>query len=68
MKHLARVALGGVLLVSASCTAGIDAPLSMRVVILNVADLPNGGKWNDLLGRPLVEQHGLNKRKQKGQF
>jgi hypothetical protein len=54
MKRWARLALVGVLLASASCTSGTEAPLSMRVV-LNAAELPDGGKWNDLLGRPLVE-------------
>ena len=55
MKRWARMALGGMLLSSAGCTSGTETPLSMRVVILNAADLPDGGKWNDLLGRPLVE-------------
>ncbi len=55
MKRWACMALGGVLLASASCTSGTAAPLSMRVVVLNAADLPDGGRWNDLLGRPLIE-------------
>lgn len=27
----------------------------MRVIVLNAPQLPDGGKWNDLFGRPLVE-------------
>jgi hypothetical protein len=25
------------------------------MIVLNAADLPDGDKWNDLLGRPIVE-------------
>jgi hypothetical protein len=31
-----------------------QTPLSMQVIVLNAAQLPDGGKWNDLLRRPLV--------------
>jgi len=33
----------------------------MRVIVLNAAHLPDGGKWNDLLGRPLVEVEYANR-------
>lgn len=29
-------------------------PVSIQVIVLNAAQLPDGGKWNDLLGRPLI--------------
>jgi hypothetical protein len=41
-------------LVLFGCGADARAPLSMQVIVLNTAQLPDGGKWNDLLGRPLI--------------
>ena len=55
MRIGARLALGGMLLVSVGCSSDRGAPLAMRVVVLNAAALPDGAKWNELLGRPLVE-------------
>ena len=55
MKRSARMAFGGMLLACAGCTSGTEVPLSMRVVVLSATELPDGGKWNDLLGRPLIE-------------
>lgn len=55
MRRWARIALCGMLLAFAGCTSGTDAPTSMRVVVLDAANMPDGGKWNDLLGRPLIE-------------
>jgi hypothetical protein len=26
----------------------------MQVIVLNTTQLPDGGKWNDLVGRPLI--------------
>lgn len=31
-----------------------SAPVSMGVVVLDLEQLPQGGRWNELLGRPLV--------------
>jgi hypothetical protein len=36
------------------CGTDGRAPLSMQVIVLNTGQLPDGGKWNDLLGRPLI--------------
>src|SRR5215813_13502915 len=33
---------------------GSRAPLSMQVIVLNVAQLPDGNIWNDLVGRPII--------------
>jgi hypothetical protein len=36
------------------CSADGRVLLSMQVLVLNTAQLSDGGKWNDLLGRPLI--------------
>jgi hypothetical protein len=55
MKHLLCMAFAAVLLVLAGCNSRTEPPLSMRVVVLKATDLPELGKWNDLLNRPLIE-------------
>ena len=55
MERWALMALSGMLLTFAGCNSRTEAPLSMRVVVLDATNAPDGGKWNDLLGRPLVE-------------
>ena len=38
------------------CDAGRQtrAPLSMQVIVLNATQLPDGDKWNELVGRPVI--------------
>lgn len=55
MERWASFVLGGVVVVLAACNSERQAPASMRVIVLSVAQLPDGDKWNDLLGRPLIE-------------
>ena len=55
MNRWGPILLGAAALALAACGSDRQAPLSMRVIVLNAAHLPDGGKWNDLLGRPLVE-------------
>ena len=55
MTRWAPFLLGGMLLTVNACGSERPAPVSMRVGILNTSQLPDGGKWNDLLGRPLIE-------------
>jgi hypothetical protein len=55
MNRWGPILLGAAALALAACGSDRQSPLSMRVIVLNAAQLPDGGKWNDLLGRPLVE-------------
>ena len=55
MRPWSRFVIGGIVLGMAACNSRGEVPLSMRLVILDAPQLPDGGKWNDLLGRPLVE-------------
>ena len=55
MGRWAPFILGGAVLAQAACSSGRLAPASMRVIVLNVAQLPAGDKWSDLFGRPLIE-------------
>ena len=38
------------------CDAGRQSrdPLSMQVIVLNATQMPDGDKWNDLVGRPMI--------------
>lgn len=55
MNRWGPILLGAAAFALAACSSDRQAPLSMRVIVLTAAHLPDGGKWNDLLGRPLVE-------------
>ncbi len=46
--------LAAVSLALSGCRADGPSPLSMHVIVLNSSPQPDGGKWNDLLGRPLI--------------
>lgn len=55
MRRWVPFILGGVALAVAACGSERQVPASMRVIVLSAERLPNGDKWNDLLGRPLIE-------------
>ena len=55
MNWRGLILLGAAVLAFAACGSEQQAPLSMRVIVLNAAQLPDGGKWNGSLGRPVIE-------------
>src|SRR5262245_59534492 len=55
MKSSWCAATAAALLMSPGCSPSSSGPLAMRVVVLSIRDIPDGGKWNELIGRPLIE-------------
>jgi len=37
------------------CSSQSSEPLSTKIVVLNTGQLPDNGRWNELLGRPLIQ-------------
>lgn len=54
MTRMVTALLVGVGLTLSGCGADGRTPLSMQVIVLNTGQLSDGGKWNDLVGKPLV--------------
>jgi len=54
MTRLLAAFLTALSLALFGCGTDGGSPLSMHVIVLNTLPQPEGGKWNDLLGRPLI--------------
>lgn len=54
MNRRFRILLSVMALALSACSGDQQDPLSVQVITLNATQLPDGGKWNELLGRPLI--------------
>jgi hypothetical protein len=61
MNRLGLCLLGS-LAFAAGCNSEGQTLVSMRVTVLNASQIPDGGKWNELLGHPLIEVEYATRR------